>query len=181
MTRLALLLALLIASCGGTSRTTPVPARTPLELSLRTSSGGSIELADHRGELVLLAFLGTYDPTSQAVLESISRFARHHEDVLVVAILAQQGAELLVDAYANGAAVTFPIAYAPDAALLEGTTALGRIEAVPAFVALDAEGVPTRRHDGFATERSLEQLVELARRSSPPRDPATVPLIGRPR
>lgn len=178
-----LVLALLacLVSCGGTQTTPPPPTRTPLELQLRTSTGSSIDLADHRGSLVLLAMLGTYDTTSQAALESLSRFERHHEDVVVVGILVQQGADLLVDAYASAAGVSFPIAYSVDESLLAGTSALGRVDAVPMFIALDAEGVPAARHEGFATERTLEMLVETARAAAPVPDRTNLPLLGTPR
>jgi len=180
---IALLVCVAIAgsSCGDSETTTPDPVRAPVELELRTSTGATIDLGDYRGSLVLLALLGTYDTNSQASLESLSRFARHHEDVFVVAILAQQGAELLVDPFASAANVPFPVAYSVDGSLLEGTSALGRVEAVPNFIALDATGIATARHDGFASERALEQLVELARAAAPLPDRSSVPLLGQPR
>lgn len=176
-------LAVLIAmtSCGGSVEGAEEPVRAPLELSLRTSSGGEIDVGDLRGGLVLLAMLGTYDDASQAALESLSRFDRHHEDVVVIAVLAQQGAELLVDAYASAADVAFPITFTEDGSLLAGTTALGRIDTIPTFVSIDATGVPAARIEGFATERALDDLVEAARRAAPVPDRSNVPLLGQPR
>jgi len=174
-------LSILLVSCGGTDLDAEEATRAPLELTLRTSTGGEIDVGDLRGGLVLLAMLGTYDDASQASLESLARFDRHHEDVVVIAVLAQQGADLLVDAYASAANVAFPITFAEGDVLLTGSTALGRVEAIPTFVSLDATGVPAARLEGFATERALDDLVEVARRAAPVPDRTHVPLIGQPR
>lgn len=153
----------------------------PIELALRSSTGRAIDLADYRGAPVLIAMLGTYDTASQAALEMLGRYARHHPDVFVVAILAQQGADLLVEPFALAAGERFPIAYDPTSALLEGRTGLGPVESVPSFVTLDARGAFAAKHNGYVSERQLAILVDRAVAQAPVTQVVAPPLLGRPR
>lgn len=152
-----------------------------LDLALRTASGAYIDLADYRGAPLLIALLGSYDTLSQASLNSLTRVAHRHPDMLVVGVLVQQGADMLVDAYTAGAHVPFPIAYEPDGDLLAGRSALGTLQTIPVFVALDAEGRIAATESGYASERRVEELVEQAYASAPTRAPTPPPLLGRPR
>lgn len=168
--------------------TTPTEATNPdtppgavLDLALRTASGAYVDLADYRGAPMLLAFLGSYDTLSQASLDSLTRVAHRHPDMLVVGVLVQQGADMLVDAYAAGAHVPFPITYEPAGDILAGRSAVGELTAIPTFVALDAEGRIAATDSGYASDRRLEELVARAIAAAPIRPAAPPPLLGRPR
>ncbi len=191
---------LLLTACGGAPTpagnrampTGPEPVRpsaggesgagaAALELTLRTARGELLDLGDYRGQPVLVALLGSYDTMSQASLESLARLARNHPDVLVVGVLVQQGAELLVDAYAAGADVDFPITHEPAGTLLGGTSELGPIPTIPFFIALDVEGRIVAIADGYSTDRRLEDLLARAYAAAPVRPREPLPLLGRPR
>lgn len=197
----------LVAACGGTtpvadSSTLPDETQTEvmaestpteavgqttiasgevLELALRTASGSYIDLGDYRGAPMLLALLGSYDTLSQASLDSLTRVAHRHTDMLVVGVLVQQGADMLVDAYTAGAHVPFPIAYEPAGDLLAGRSPLGDLAAIPMFIALDANGRISATESGYASDRRLEELVTQAYAAAPLRPAAPPPLLGRPR
>lgn len=179
---LCMLAAPTVTACHAETRPTEAPrfGSEPLQLEVRTASGRPIDLADYRGAPVLIALIGTYDTASQAAIEPLERYARHHPDVFVVALLAQQGADMLIGPFSDAADATFPIAFDPTSTLLEGRTSIGAVESVPSFVTLDALGVVVVKHNGIASEGQLDILVERARAHAPVQTNGTLPLMGRP-
>jgi hypothetical protein len=135
-----------------------------VHLALRTTDGRTVVLEDQRGGPVLLAVLGTYDGVSQAAMRPLSRFARDHQDVLVLGILAQPDAATFAPLFEQAMLSPFAITWDPTDSVATGTSDLGPLDAVPAFYALDAEGRVAARHVGFMSERDLERLLESAAR-----------------
>jgi len=160
---LTLLLAL--PACGGAQHQEAVGVTrrervTPgVDLSLRMGNGRIVEIADQRGSKVLLVVLATYDGVSQAAMRSVSRFARDHQDVLVLGIVAEPDAERFVPIYEESLALPFALTYDPADTITTGTSDLGQLEAVPSFYVLDAQGRIAARHVGFMSERDLDHFV----------------------
>lgn len=185
------LFALVVAlgvGCGGARSEEPVigastgrPSERPIELTLRRAGGEWLHLGDLRGRPVILFVFATWDGVSQASLRPLSRFARHYEDVHVVGIAAQPGAEQLVDPYERALAPPFPLTYDPAGDVTNGTSPLGRIPAVPTFIALDARGLIIGRHIGFPNTNTLEGLRDRAlSRGGVTTDRSPPPLLAEP-
>jgi hypothetical protein len=157
------------AGCGGGSQdgaigsTRATRGETAVSLSLRTTDGRTVVLEDQRGSRVLLAVLATYDGVSQASMRSLSRFARDHQDVLVLGILAQPDAATFAPLFEEAMVAPFAITWDPTGSVATGTSDLGPLDAVPTFVALRPDGRIAGRHVGFMSERDLETMLESAR------------------
>ncbi len=152
-----------------------------VELTVRTPAGEWIYVGDLRGLPVLLVFLATYDGVSQAALVPLRRVASAREDLHVVGVLVQQEADELVDAWVHALAPPFPVGYDPDGTIASGDGPIGEIEAVPTFVALDANGVVVERRVGYQGERALNEMVDAARAHAPLGRREPPPLLGTPR
>lgn len=152
------------AGCGGATSSEVIGrSRTPrrgeqVELLLTTTEGELVEVADQRGSPVLLVVFATYDGASIASQRPLAAFTRDHLDTVVIAIAAQPDAAVFAREYARVIDPPYTVAFEEDPRVVEGTSALGVIEAVPAFVMLDSEGRERARHMGYASRRTLEQL-----------------------
>lgn len=163
-TRASVTLALFvgIAGCGSTSPPVgvsqgPVSER-PLNLTFVTPEGGYIDLADLRGQPVLLYLFATFDVQSQAALRPVSRFTRLTPEVQVIGVAIQPRARALLDAWRQALSPPFPVAYEPDNLVARGLSPLGRIGGVPAFIAIDERGYAKNSRVGFV---SVEQISRL--------------------
>ncbi|MEM9860541.1 MAG: hypothetical protein AAF938_02895, partial [Myxococcota bacterium] len=103
-----------------------------------------------------------WDGLSQAALRPLSRFARDHDDVAIIAVASQPDAAMLTDPYERALQPPFPVTFDPEQRVHEGTSPLGTIDTVPTFIMLDAYGVEVRRHVGFPSTRTLPNLREEA-------------------
>lgn len=161
--RPALLLCLLTASCGGAT-TSGVgtshgrPREIPVELSLRTTSGALVEVADQRGSPCLLFVASTYDGISQAAIREVSTFARTHMDTVVLAIIAQPDAATFAALYEETFEPPYTVVYEVGETIPQGTSDLGPFDAVPAFYMLDARGLLADQHVGWITGDRLDQM-----------------------
>lgn len=168
----------LAGGCGGGGGATkgpedPEPEKEPLqthesvEITLRTSEGALLFVGDLRGRPVLLFLFATFDGVSQAALQPLRRFIRAHPEVHVLGVAIQPDPQQLLDAYVHALSPPFPVAYDPEDRVEAGKTALGSIGSVPTFVMLDALGRPVERHEGFASQRTLENMLYRAQQAVP--------------
>ncbi len=159
-------LAVTLAGCGGEAvRAARHEDRSEdggLQLSLRTSTGEVLELADQRGSPVLLFFFATYDGASIASTRGVERFARGAQDTVVIAVALQPDPETFTAAYVETEAPPFTVAYDADGVIVQGRSDLGSFEAIPMFVMIDAHGREVSRHVGYASERQLQRWREEA-------------------
>ncbi len=160
---------LLTVGCGGASVAEAPPGRShaprdaeAIELELRTTDGTTVEIADQRGSPMLVALFATYDGASVASQRALSRFTRDHLDTVVIAIALQPNAEVFAAEYARMIQPPYTVAYDPSERIGQGTSALGPIDAIPAFYAIDARGRIRGVHHGVVSERELEILFERA-------------------
>lgn len=141
------------------------PREIPVELSLRTTTGEIVELADQRGSPCLLFVVTTYDGVSQAAIREVAHFARTHLDTVVLAIIAQPDAETFAGLYEETFEPPFAVTYEDGDSILRGTSDLGAFGAVPAFYMLDAHGLLVADHVGWVSaERLLAMYDQAVRR-----------------
>lgn len=162
--RIALLTALLLVpACGGAQESAGAAprarSRSGVDLTLRMADGRTVEVAEQRGSKVLLVVIATYDGVSQAAMRSVSRFARDHQDVLVLGIVAEPDAARFVPLYEESLALPFALTYDPEDTITTGVSDLGTLDAVPSFYVLDAEGHIAGRFVGFMSEQDLDHFV----------------------
>lgn len=156
---------LALAACGGPSdgafgSTHARREDGAIVLHLRATDGRVVALEDQRGSPVLLVVLATFDGVSQAAMRPLSRFARDHEDVLVLGVLAQPDAETFAPMFESAMHSPFAITWDPEDAVSRGVSDLGPLEAVPSYFQIDAGGRIVERHIGFMDERDLERFME---------------------
>lgn len=166
------LLLLALSACGGDSAarvgvTETDPAPQPVELELMTADGVPVFVGDLRGKPLVLFLFATFDGLSQASLRPLSRFVRHHPEVQVIGVAVQPGAEQLLDAWAHALAPAFTVTYDPHERITTGTSDLGSVDTVPTYIVLDDRGIERARHEGWASERKLDRLLEELSRASP--------------
>lgn len=164
--RLSVVLCLSLGACGGASAIggAHVPsAETPIELSLTTTDGHIVELADQRGGLVMLFVLATYDGLSQAEVRPVSRFTREATDTVVLGVVAERDAPTFAPIYADTLEPPFTVVYDAEATITGGTSALGELPGVPTFYMIDAHGLVVERHTGYLDERALFAMRDRAR------------------
>jgi len=159
-----------LASCGGgqqlergvgTSRA--AGNVRPIELTLRAADGEWIHLGDLRGKPVLLFLMATFDGVSQAALRPTSRFVRHHMgEVHVLGVAVQPNPQPLLVPYMDALNPPFPFTYQMEGTIGAGTSALGRLEAIPTYIMIDAHGVEVDRHVGFPNTSTLDTMLRDA-------------------
>jgi hypothetical protein len=140
----------------------PRAAEPVLELTLARPDGSSAELTSLQHQPTLLFMFATYDATSQFALAPLQRFLEQEKRIDVIGIALQPDAKAFLDLYQRSLDLPFALYYDPGNVLLQGQTALGRVRAVPSFVALDGGGHIRRQHVGIASAEQLRALAESA-------------------
>ena len=134
-------------------------ATAAIELGLRTTDGRWLEMGDLRGTPLLLFVFATFDTGSQAALTPLRSFVEHFDDVRVLGIAAQPRGEQLVAAWTYALDPPFVVGVDPYGTVENGTSDLGKIESVPTFIVVDANGYERARVSGVQTERALADLT----------------------
>ena len=101
--------------------------------------GGTIDLADLRGQPVWVNFMGTYAPASQDEFPLMNGFAaRYAADGLVVLAIDVKEAESVIAAFADRLDTTFPLGLDSDGTAAERW---GAAAALPMHFWIDKEGI----------------------------------------
>lgn len=112
----------------------PAPALTVPQVG-----GGTIDLANLRGQPVWVNFMGTYCPPCVDEFPLMNGFAaRYAEDGLVVLAIDVREEEGVVAAFAEGLGTTFPLGLDEDGSVAERWRAAA---ALPMHFWIDAEGI----------------------------------------
>jgi len=157
-----------LVACGPSVATSGIGAshaprgEVQVDLSLTTSSGRRLELVDQRGSPVLLFLFATYDGASLATHRSLQRFIDDAPETVVVAVALQPDAEVFSRAFVDSVQPPYTVAFDPAESIQRGTSDLGALEAVPTVVVLDASGRVCARHVGYASERDLRAMRQVA-------------------
>ncbi len=152
-----LLLALLLAACGGkpaAPANAPPGASTvalhpPVDFDFDSLDDRAVSSQTSRGKPTVLAFVNTGSLPAQAQVDFLVAMAKHDADKVnyaVVAIEPREGREL-VELYKKALGIPFPVAMA-DGQTLQGQGPFGDVSAVPVTVILDRAGRPVWRVDG---------------------------------
>jgi cytochrome oxidase Cu insertion factor (SCO1/SenC/PrrC family) len=152
-----------LGACATTSAAA-LPMMPVLDLTLARANGTQVELAALSGKPTLLFLFATYDGASQFALAPLVRFVTLDTRVQVIGIALQPDAKDFLDLYQQSLAVPFALYFDPENHMLRGETALGRVPAVPMFVALDAQGRIRDQYVGVATAEQLHALADSAAR-----------------
>jgi hypothetical protein len=158
----AALLLGLAAGCGA-READPETARAqtaPVDMTLIGADGRRFGLSQLRGKPLLLFVFTTYDDSSQLALTPLTAFVEHHPELPALGIAAQPDPAALLPLYRDALDVRFALAFEADPQIVAGDSMLGRIEAVPAYVLLDATGRVAARHTGAMTMSELEAFAE---------------------
>lgn len=101
--------------------------------------GGTIDLANLRGQPVWVNFMGTYCPPCVDEFPLMNGFAvRYADDGLVVLAIDVKEEEGIVAAFADGLGVQFPLGLDSDGAAAD---AWGAAAALPVHFWIDADGI----------------------------------------
>ena len=164
-----LALALVIASgaaavaCGAAAGEEVAPQTPAVELELTDVSGRHFAVQELRGKPLLLLVFATYDSASQLALLTLERYADSNHDVAVIGIAAQPQAERLLPLHRDTLDIHIPLAYDEHQQLIAGHSALGRIDVIPSYVLLDAQGRIRARYAGALDEKGVDELVARVR------------------
>lgn len=136
-----------------------VPPPEAARLALTRADGRSIELSAYAGQPLLLFLFTTYDQGSQLALANLTKFLAEHASVQVAGVLLQPDAATFLPLFKQAVTVSFELYYDHEQRILQGDSALGKLSAVPAFVAIDANGQIGQIGYGVLTTDQLEQLT----------------------
>jgi len=138
----------------------PRGIRPPVELLLSRADGTRFQLSSLRDRPTLLFLFATYDTASQLALGHLERFLAREPRISVLGVALQPDANAFLDPYRDALSVDFPLSYDPGNTVLRGTSELGLITSVPAFIAIDTLGRVSATRYGVATPDELGELVE---------------------
>jgi hypothetical protein len=136
------------------------PTAAPLTLALARVDGRRIELSAYGGQPLLLFIFATYDESSQLALVKLTQFLSQHAAVQVAGVLMQPDAATFLPLFKEAVSLPFEVYYDDEQRMLKGESPLGKLGAVPAFVALDATGRVREIRYGVQSSEQLEELTE---------------------
>jgi peroxiredoxin len=128
------------------------PASAPAvarDFSVRQTDGRTFTLAEHQGEVVVLAFFATWSKPSVVELRHLKRLAdRHRSEGLTVVGVAVDGPETVaeVPAFATRNELTFPIVLDEDSHVV---SLFNPKRDVPLTVLVDRHGATARIWSGY--------------------------------
>jgi peroxiredoxin len=152
-----------MAGCAGAAAEGGAGQGPAVELELKDVSGRPFSLQELRGKPLLLFVFATYDSASQLALLTLERWSERHHDVTVLGVAAQPQAERLLPLHRDTLNIRIPLAYDPGEHLINGHSALGRVDVIPSYVLLDGQGRVLARQAGALDESGVDALAARAR------------------
>ena len=109
-----------------------------------------------RGRVAVLAFVATWDLSSQAEVNYLVAMAKHDESSVYYALIALDDPKNreLVEAYEKTLAVTFPVAMA-DAETIAGRGPIPGVNQLPTVVVLDRAGKVVFQRSGLSKPEEI--------------------------
>ncbi|HET8937840.1 MAG TPA: hypothetical protein VFN67_30560 [Polyangiales bacterium] len=138
----------------------PPPSAAPVQLTLARADGRTIQLSAYAGQPLLLFLFTTYDQASQLALANLTKFLGDHASVQVAGVLLQPDAATFLPLFKDAVSVPFGLYYDADQRILQGESSLGKLNGVPAFIALDAQGRIQGIRYGVLQSDELERITK---------------------
>jgi peroxiredoxin len=108
------------------------------DLILETLDGGTVSLADLRGQVVLVNFWATWCPPCRAEMPAIQQvYERYREQGFTVLAVDMQETDAQVAAFVDEMGLTFPILMDRDGSV----SARYQVKALPSTFFIDREGI----------------------------------------
>jgi peroxiredoxin len=157
------MLLLCLVACGGHPHGPTLP-KDPIALTLPALDGGEIDLAAHRGQVVVLHVFTTWSLAATGDVPQLQAAADRGKDVVVIGIALDPEGRALVAPWRAALSVSYLVALA-DPAFVDGQSDLGRFAAVPATVVLDRTGRVARRIDRQLAAGELAGVIDEVSRA----------------
>jgi hypothetical protein len=160
----ALVLAAALLACPGRGTKLGVRAPgdrgAPIELVLPALDGGEIDLASHRGKVVVVHFFTTWSLASQIDIAELqrARAAASPDEVVVVGVGLDPNGYALIAPWRDATGADYVIAL-PTQEVRSGTSSFGAVVRVPMTVVLDRAGRPAWRHADGLPRGVLAEVV----------------------
>jgi hypothetical protein len=90
----------------------------------------------------------------------LTQFLSQHASVQVAGVLMQPDAATFLPLFKEAVSLPFEVYYDQELRILKGESPLGKLGAVPAFVALDAKGHVREIRYGVLSNEQLEDLTK---------------------
>ncbi|MBN1122581.1 MAG: TlpA family protein disulfide reductase [Anaerolineae bacterium] len=131
-------------------------ANQPEEVDITLISGEIVNLADYRGQVVVINFWATWCPPCRAEMPELDVYYRDHQsDGLVMLAVNSGEAPAAAQAYFQDFGFVIPVGIDYDGSLSNhfGVTGL------PVTIVIDAEGTIHYRHTGMITRDTLDAKI----------------------
>ena len=130
-----------------------------IRLRLTAMDGGEIDLADHRGRVVVLHLFDTDSAAAQLDVEQlVSLSRRESKRVTVIGICLDPEGYPMAAAWRRALGVRYLIALGHDG-VIKGGTPLGRLRIVPTTLLLDQRGTLVQRIERPRQPGEIDDLV----------------------
>jgi thiol-disulfide isomerase/thioredoxin len=140
-----------------TSSQAPSPAPS---FELKDLSGKTVSLASLRGRTVMLDFWATWCGPCRISIPLLQSFYQKHKDEGLVVLginMDEEASE--VYPFVKHFGMTYPVLYGAGTSVPD----LYRVEGLPTFVFIDAQGRVTRRFEGFGRSMADDWEAEFQR------------------
>jgi thiol-disulfide isomerase/thioredoxin len=149
-----------LALCCACAAAPPAPTRSPYDLVLPRVGGGRYDLAQLKGQVVLVYFFSTWCLPCLAELKVLATLQDEQgkKGFAVVAIGMDLEGSTVLEPFAESMQLPFPVLLA-DSFVRSGETAYGPVREVPTTVLLDRTGSAVAAYGGPADPLGLQQTI----------------------
>jgi hypothetical protein len=152
-----------LAACGGTPEhgaRPGAPLGPPVALVVPALDGGTIDVASHRGQVVVLHVFTTGSLAAAADVDELEAVSTAGKATVIGVALDLDG-RALVAPWRTGSSVTYLVGLADDD-LRSGRSALGPLREVPITIVLDRAGRPVARIEHQLGPGQLDAAIAAA-------------------
>jgi len=121
------------------------------DFTLNTADGQPVQLADLRGNVVMINFWATWCGPCQVEMPLIQEYADKYKDSLVVLAVNNDESEEQVQAFVEKLELTFPVLLDPGGAV----TQMYRVRGFPTTIFIDQAGIIRYEHVGVLNKALL--------------------------